>query len=306
MKKKDQTLCKYRDLPFGYYHLVMDKLVRGGLFENTKEFVEGMNTMALCQLRHPVRIVRFTLMWNHIHVILAATGSQCVDYFISVERRLSDMMRRNGRAPLPADYCFLLVPIRDDRQLADTILYVDRNPYETSLNLLPGGYLWGTGYLGFTDMGRYFARTLASSFSGRELWRRFHTRQMIPGQYGIHPGLDMIYPDNYVDTGTVVRLFKTAVRYQTRLSKAYEAFVEVASAAGEEAVLSGDEVADIIRSFCREQFKGTPVRALGGEDKERLIVLLYRQYHLSPDVIAAHLAMSPYLVRQMLQSKKNR
>ena len=306
MKKKDQTFHTYRELPLGRYHLVMDKLQKGGLFQRPEEYVEGMNTIALCQLRHPVRIVRFVLMWNHVHVILTATGSQCVDFFISAERRLSRMMIRSGRAPLPADYSFLLVPIRDDRQLADTILYVDRNPYETSLNLLPGGYLWGTGCLGFSETGRFFARVPASGYSVRDRCRMFHTRQTIPGWYGIHPETGMIYPDNYVDTQTVIHLFKSAARYQTRLSKAYEAFVEVASSVGEESVFSGDEVADIIRTICHERFKGVPYRMLGGEDKETLMVLLHRNYRLSPDEIAKHLSVSGYYVRQMLQAKKNR
>ncbi len=116
----------------------------------------------------------------------------------------------------------------------------------------------------------------------------------------------MIYPDNYVDTQTVIHLFKSAARYQTRLSKAYEAFVEVASSVGEESVFSGDEVADIIRTICHERFKGVPYRMLGGEDKETLMVLLHRNYRLSPDEIAKHLFVSGYYVRQMLQAKKNR
>lgn len=306
MNPKLKKYRTYAELPFGRYHMITDKLVKGGLFACDADFVEGMNAMALCQLRHPVRILRFTLMWNHIHIVLEATGKQCVDFFFSLERRLSWLLKRTGKSPLPAAYCFLLVPIRDPRQLADTILYVDRNPYDTSLNVLPGGYLWGTGYLGFSHMGKYLSRTHVSHYSKRDCYGFFHTWQTVPGHYGMNPELKMIYPDNYVDTAAVVRLFKTAARYQTRLSKAYESFVQVAEASGEDLVFHSDDVTDIVRTVCREQFKGAMISSLSREEKEQLAIRLHLDYRMDAETISSQLSIPPYIIRQLLQSKKAR
>ena len=62
MTKRQKRYAQYKTYPHGWYHLVTDKTK--WLFHTPEEFVFGMNTIALCALLYPVRIVRFELMGN--------------------------------------------------------------------------------------------------------------------------------------------------------------------------------------------------------------------------------------------------
>jgi hypothetical protein len=155
-------------------------------------------------------------------------------------------------------------------------------------------------------MGKLLSRRNVSCYSKRECYGFFHTWQTVPGHYGLNPELKMIYPDNYVDTAAVVRLYKTAARYQTRLSKAYESFVQVAEASGEDLVFNPDDVTDIVRMVCREQFKGAMVGSLSREEKEQLAIRLHLEYHMDAETISSGLSVPQYVIRQLLQSKKAR
>ena len=176
MTKKQKRYAEYKSRPLGWYHLVTDKTV--WLFRTQEDFVSGMNTIALCALLFPVRIVRFELMGNHIHIVLHATGASCLKVFYYIRKRLG------------VDLDFNLVTIHDEEQLANTLLYVDRNPYETDLNVLPGGYPWGTGGLGFRLQVPVGVR--ADALSKAYLRRILHSYVDVPADYQVDTAITFI------------------------------------------------------------------------------------------------------------------
>lgn len=290
MTERQRRYAKYKTYPHGWYHLVTDKTK--WLFHNTAEFVFAMNTIALCALLYPVRILRFELMGNHIHIILEGTGAACLKVFFFIRKRLG------------VDLDFRLIPIEDEDQLINTILYVDRNPYETDLNVLPGGYPWGTGGLGFRMQppGGVRADTLSKAY----LRRILRSEVAVPGDFRVDTELGMILPASYVDTAFFEQVFGTASFYLTRFVKALEAFLHLAEKSGEELHISPAEVDALIEDQLRENYGGNRFQFLRTWEKEKLVQTLANQYRIPPATLAERLGLPVYLVGQMIRSKRNR
>jgi hypothetical protein len=290
MTKKQKRYAKYKTYPHGWYHLVTGKTV--WLFHTQEEYVFGMNTIALCALLFPVRIVRFELMGNHIHIVLEGTGAACLKVFFFIKKRLG------------VDLDFQLIPIKDDEHLATVILYVDRNPYETDLNVLPGGYPWGTGGLGFRMQppGGVRADTLSKAY----LRRILHSDVDVPGNFRLDTESGMILPVSYVDTAFFERLFGTASFYLTRFVKALEAFLHTSDESGEQIVFSTAEVDSVIEDLLRTDYGGNRFRYLQAWEKEKVVQTLANQFRIPPAILAERLGLPVYLVGQMIRSKRNR
>lgn len=290
MTERQRRYAKYKTYPHGWYHLVTDKTK--WLFHNTAEFVFAMNTIALCALLYPVRILRFELMGNHIHIILEGTGAACLKVFFFIRKRLG------------VDLDFRLIPIEDEDQLINTILYVDRNPYETDLNVLPGGYPWGTGGLGFRMQppGGVRADTLSKAY----LRRILRSEVAVPVDFRVDTELGMILPASYVDTAFFEQVFGTASFYLTRFVKALEAFLHLAEKSGEELHISPAEVDALIEDQLRENYGGNRFQFLRTWEKEKLVQTLANQYRIPPATLAERLGLPVYLVGQMIRSKRNR
>ena len=290
MTKRQKRYAQYKNYPHGWYHLVTDKTK--WLFHTPEEFVFGMNTIALCALLYPVRIVRFELMGNHIHIVLEGTGAACLKVFFYIRKRLG------------VDLDFQLIPITDKSQLMNTLLYVDRNPYETDLNVLPGGYPWGTGGLGFQlqPPGGVRADTLSKAY----LRRILRSDVEIPGDFRVDTELGMILPASYVDTAFFEQVFGTASFYLTRFVKSLEAFLHLADQAREELPVTPAEVDSLIEDQLRENYGGNRFRYLRAWEKEKLVQTLANQYRIPPATLAERLDLPVYLVGQMIRSKRNR
>ena len=290
MTEKQKRYTKYKKYPHGWYHLVTDKT--HWLFHSKEEFVFGMNTVALCFLLYKVRIVRFELMGNHVHIVLEGTGEACLKVFFYIRKRLGEKLD------------FRLIPIKDDEHLATVILYVDRNPYETDLNVLPGGYPWGTGGLGFRMQPSRGVR--ADTLSKAYLSRILHSDVEVPGNFLIDTELGMILPESFVDTAFFERLFGTASFYLTRFVKMLDAFLHTADECGEEVTFSTAEVDSLIEDQLRNNYGGNRFRFLKAWEKEKLVQTLANQFRIPVATLADRLGLPVYLVGQMVRSKRNR
>ena len=97
MDKRQKKRQEYRKLPLGYYHLCTDGWGKGKLFHNRKQFALGMTAIALVSLRYNVKIYVFALMPNHIHILLSATGNDCVEVFDFLLRRINKQLKEISR-----------------------------------------------------------------------------------------------------------------------------------------------------------------------------------------------------------------
>ena len=273
LKKREE----YRKMGNGYYHLSTDGWKEGNIFNSVAQFAYGMILIGLISIRYSLVIYDFTLMPNHIHIVLSGRGVDAVDAFLYLKKKLNARLVADRCKPLPEDYGFNLKPIMNEEQMMDNIMYLDRNHYE-----------------------KQFA---ALEFSERELARMTGSRDTtIPGHWKFHPTLGLL-PSSFVDTRLVNRLFKGPKDYNTRIVKEYEAFVSIARTIEEEIVFDEQEIRDIISIVLKRDFNGKRLSLLDNDSKGKLAVTLSTQYDIPAEAIAHELKMTVHIVNQFLRSK---
>lgn len=293
---------EYRSWKKGYYHLSSDGWADGQLFYTAAQYAYGMILMGLLALRFTLTIYSFTLMPNHIHILMSGNGDACVEAFEYFKRKLSARLKADGYPPLPADYGFKLTPIEDEGQMRLAFLYLDRNAYEKNLSV-PGGYPWGCAYYHHSQLGMLFQGTKASELSQRNLIRITGSKASIPSEWVFHPLLGLL-PDSYINNRLFHKLFPSPKDYESRLVKEYEAFAKLGQAIGETQEYSNAELKDIANTCSRSQFAGKAVFDLSHEEKCRLCSHLHKTYVLNTAQLSYALALREHLVRQILASKE--
>lgn len=292
----------YRKAKKGYYHLCTDGWKEGKLFHTNHQFAYGMTVMGLATLLLEIKIYAFTLMPNHIHILLSGSGDQCVRLFSYLRRKLGDRLKEDGCPPLPENYGYQLIPVEDEEQMRANYLYLFRNPYEKGWTI-PEGYRWGSCWLHYSMSPSVIRGARADTLTGRDLKRLTRSEQAIPGQWEFHPELGLL-PISFVETALFTKLFPSVKVYATKLIKDYESFVHVASRLGEDIIWSQAELADIVSMLCTRHFQGRSVDALRADEKSRLAGWLQSDFHLSAGQIAQWVCMPEKTVRQWLASKE--
>ena len=60
-----------------FYHVCSEGLEKNLIFRNRKEFIMGMNYVAICAYKCNVKILCFCLMSNHFHFVIAGSFEEC-------------------------------------------------------------------------------------------------------------------------------------------------------------------------------------------------------------------------------------
>ena len=296
-KRRRKERDEYRSWPNGYYHLSTDGWKEGRLFHNKGQYAYGMIVLGLLTLLFEVKIYSFSLMPNHVHIILSGTGGAILKAFDHIRKKISARQIKDGFPPIPEDYWFKLVPIEDEEQMRRNFIYVDRNPHEKQI-CVPAGYPWGSNSLHFSLYGTLIKGRRADTFSKRELIKLARTEKPIPSDWEFHPELGLL-PASFVDNRLFYKLFKSPKEYESRLVKDYEAFVQVARTLEEELDYSLEDYTVIVN----QQLGGRRLYQLSPDEKGKLVVQLAKRYDMNAEQIAPALKMSLHLVQQFLHAK---
>ena len=299
MTRKERN--HYKELPDGKYHFCLDRLEDRWLFHSAEDYRLGMASIALAVLKFGIIIYVFELMPNHLHIILAGTGRQCLQVFSFIKRRLSERLLGQGYAALPLEYGFKLIPIPDDDALRSQILYTVRNPYEKGY-CVPGGHKWGSGYLYFNELAALIKGEKVSQMHIASVRRAVGSNETLSADWEIHPELGVL-PRNFVRVDLVEKLFSSAKEYQTRLIKEYETVVKIARTLNEEVDFSEVEVRDIVNTELRNSYPGRLFKNISQEEKCRVAVRLNEMLGLSTLQLSRALFLSELTISQAIRSK---
>ncbi|MBP3203203.1 MAG: hypothetical protein J6M31_06325 [Bacteroidales bacterium] len=294
----------YRAVGEGDYHFCTDGLSGGLLFNTQAEYSFGMFLMGLICIKFSIRIYAFTLMPNHIHIILHGTGENCVLAFDFLKRKLSARLKRDGYGPLPDNYWFMLTPIDSELQLRQEFIYVLRNPLEQGLCAV-GGYQWSSEWLYYSNFSTLLQGTPVSQISKRSLKGMLGGEDELPGHWLVHPEIGLL-PGSFVDVDAVRALFPHPKDLQIALVKDYEVFYQIASRLGELTKYSKSELESIVSQTLQQRFSGKTLRMLSEEDKGKLMIILHREFGMNSYQISTTIYVKEKIVRQFLGSKELR
>lgn len=301
MDERKKRRKEYRTWKKGYYHLCTDGWKDGLLFHDEGEYVNAVNSISLLDLKYPVKVHFYEVMRNHLHLIMSGWGTHCVDSFDYLKKRIGSRLRKDGRPPLPPDYDFRLIPIENEEHMRDNLVYVAMNASK-KMDILPGGYLWGSAFMVYSDLPRLFESILAGDLSGRELEKMFGTHLEIPSDRLIHPGLGMVLPQSFVDPGVFYRMFPKSKEYLIRLVKDYEAYTRIARQVGEEVDYILEEALDIVKLELDKL--NLSLDKMSVDDRCRLAVQLYQKYQLKADMLSSVLLVPEHIIAQKLYAER--
>ena len=275
----------------------------GDIFCDDNDYIDGMNDMALASCRFNIRIYAFELMRTHWHILLLATGEECVKLFRFLKDRRNTHHKRRKLPPLPEKYGFKLLPVESEQQMRNNYLYIFRNAFEV-INVLPTAYPWGSAYMAFSQIDGWFKSISASELSERKLQRLLKSETTVPGSYRIHPDLGMIYPSSYIDVSLFYKLFANVKQFETMLVKDYESYLSLADRLEEDICLSVEEARELCQRLIPQMFAGKELRQLTNDEKFKFTAILHSKYHLDEELISRAVFIPIHIVKQVLQSKQ--
>lgn len=303
MDERMKRRKEYRTWKKGYYHLCTDGWKDGLLFHDEGEYVNAVNSISLLDLKFPVKVHCYEVMRGHLHLILSGRGTHCVDSFDYLKLRVGRRLLKDGKPPLPRDYDFRLIPIENEEQMRDNLVYLAMNAPKV-MDVLPGGYLWGSALMFYSELPRLFETIRAGELSDRTLERMLGTHLTIPPDRLIQPALGMVLPQSFVDADVFYKVFPTAREYLIKLVKDYEAYTRVAVQIGEDVAFSLEEALDIVQQELNRA--NLSLESMSADKRCDFAVQMNQMYQLKARFLSRALLVPERVIAQKLYAERPR
>lgn len=311
MTKLEKLRKEYKSWGRWYYHLVLDSLGERNLFNDKAEYINGMNLVALAQFMTGIDVIQFDWMRNHGHFVVRATGAQCCRFFDYSRYRLNVRLIKDGYPPLPAGWFFKLIRLGSFKELINAVSYSARNSYDARNDILPGGYLWGSNCLMFSDIGELIEYKTVGEIGTRGMIRLLGSNVKLPVSYKVCK-LGFILPESYIlrsEDGSMTKarsLYKDSKDYTYRLFRDYETYRRVASDIGESWSPAGSDTDNLIGDLLEINYGVKDVKSLDADNRCDLAVTLGVRYGLSAVEISRRLGLSSSMISKLLYSYKKK
>ncbi|MCR5351767.1 MAG: hypothetical protein K6E35_04665 [Bacteroidales bacterium] len=264
-----------------YYHYATEGLKDDFLFGSTEEFVAGMNRIAICLCRlgpgHPVQVVCFVLMDNHVHFILYGLEEDCNRFMDAYKNATERWLQHHGARNGPGKEWKIGHWLIEDRErLRATIAYIHRNPTAAGMAVSPSGYRWSSASLLFSDSVwiRNFGKTVGS-ISGKARIRLFHSKVTVPEDWMLLPD-GLIWPGEYTNYKLMESQFCSVQDYQFCMNKRVEDEMNLEMRKNRVSLPDG-EIAERARAVAGRIFGETRITALKVPQRLSLALLLKKE-----------------------------
>lgn len=301
---RSEEICENafrRNGPF--WHLYTPGDLTEIIFTCREEFVVGMNLVAVCLAAFPgLRILTFTLMNNHIHIILAGSREDALAFFDQFRKRLKRFLagacRYPDLAPLKPD----TYEIPDLRALRAEIVYVNRNGYVVQPDHTPYSYPWSAGVLYFNPLLKGLPKKRLSSFSQPEQRRLYHSRLVnLPDRYEVYG--EMIAPSSYCCIEEGEMYYRDAHQYFQILGRNQEAGCGIAKRLGDTSFLTDEEMFGVARTLSARDYGLRSPATLPAEAKTALAKTLFFEYKASPRQLRRLLKLDGAVLESLFPSR---
>lgn len=283
----------------GYFHICTDGRALPWMFQDEKDFIAGINRIAICHLRTCLEIIAFVLMDNHVHFVLYGTMPQC-KAFINLYKRLTGkwILTKYGIGDYLRGLPTEILRIENEESLLNTLAYLDRNPPMAGYRYMHSEYPWGSSKYLFRDTKTTDDEESwkpVSTYTRRALRSILNSKVEIPGNWLINES-GMIHPKSFLNIRKLEACYKTPIRYAYFLAKKIEGIVEQDLQHSQKLFIPDKELRPIVRKMARELFSTENITEL--DVKDRLLIAkrlrynyastlkqISRMVHLSPTAL---------------------
>ena len=193
-----------------YFHLCTESLKDRLLFQKDKDYRFGMNLIPISLHNRPLTAYCFSLMSNHLHILLSGTSGEIISFFERYKKGLAMYLKQEGNPKGLTKWSAELFPVPDEEAFRKVVAYILRNCLKAGIDS-PFSYPWNTAGLYFNPWLNALKGDSLSSLTVRQQLQMFRTHVRLPQNYRIHEGL--VLPSSYIDYPRVERLFGTSIDF---------------------------------------------------------------------------------------------
>ncbi len=285
----------------GIYHICTDGLAQELWFRDEEDYVDGMNSTAVCALLTDVNIYCFCLMSNHVHFIINGAEGRCIRFIREYKRRRTLQLAAkyaDGHSLQGAGIS--MKRIDKPEYLKTVIAYVMRNPTAAGLAVVPGGYRWSSSNQYFAD--RSFLERGCRAMAEFSLTRKrkmFKTKIHFPDDYLI--GYDgIIFPGSYVDYKSVEKIYNSPRQFLYHLSATNDLLEELETGILTRASYNDSELLASMEALCSEKFGGRKFGSLRIEDRYQVAREMRKRYGTGARQLARITSLDPEFLKRLL------
>ena len=281
----------------GIFMFTSDHQLRQLIFRTADDFSYGVNTLAIGTRKFKVRILCYTLMNNHLHLLIMGHYEDCLAYFKWVLLRLAQMLKsRYGiSGVLKADAADVQY-ITDAQMLVNEFAYLLRNAFKARIDS-PFSYPWAPFEVYFNP---YLDNIRGEHFPSADVAKQvLGTHAIIPEEWEHRNGT--IMNKCFVDYRTAEQLIGSSFTLFDRLRR-FDVESAIAQAHGieEQLTFTDSEMQEKIRVICLKELYVDSPHQLGRKDLLRLARTLAYRFAANKKQISRLLGIDPAILDNAL------
>ena len=281
----------------GIFMFTTDHQLRQLIFRTADDFTFGVNTLAIGTLKFKVHVLCYTLMNNHLHLLIMGRYEECLAYFRWVLLRLAQMLKaRYGiSGVLKADAADVQA-VTDEDMFLNEVAYLLRNTYKAHIDS-PFSYPWAPFEVYFNP---YRETIRGERFSSADAAMKIlKTHADIPEDWEHWNG--RILNKCFVDYQTVERIVGNGITLFDRVRKFdLESIVSQSHGIEEQLTFTDNEMQEKIRAVCKNEYHVESHNQLGRKDLLRLARTLARRFSANKKQISRLLGIDPVVLDNAL------
>ena len=281
----------------GYYLFTTDHQLELLIFRTAEDLTFGVNTLAIGTRRFKVRVLCYTLMNNHLHLLVMGRYEDCLAYFKWVLLRLAQILKtRYGiSGVLKADLADVQA-VTDEDMFLNEVAYLLRNAYKARIDS-PFTYPWAPFEVYFNP---YLDLIRGERFPSADAAKRIlKTHADIPEEWEHLNG--RILNKCFVDYRTVERIIGSGLTLFDRVRKFDLESVASQSHGIEETLSFTDtEMQEKILAVCKNEYHVESHNQLGRKDLLLLARTLAHRFSATKKQIVRLLGIDPTVLDNAL------
>lgn len=271
------------------------------MFANDEDFKNGMNRIYVVLRGYDVVILAFCLMDTHVHFVLYGTFDQCNKFIHDYIKRTSMYISAVSTSKKKLKSVRInYQPVNDSLYLKTVICYTLKNPVVAGLSFPILSYPWSSGALYFRVREGWLAREKASFRLGSARQTKALLKTHIMPDEEIRMVDGVIFPEQYVATDIVERIFKSAKAFNWFICKNREEEVEANGGEISYLTVPIQEMRQHRDEVCTSVFGGRKINSLSMQERVKLARILKSKYNCSVKQIAKLSGLIYDEVKEML------
>lgn len=281
----------------GIFMFTSDHQLRQLIFRTESDFSYGVNTLAIGTLKFKLRILCYTLMNNHLHLLIMGRYEDCLAYFRWVLLRLAQMLKaRYGiNGILKADAADVQY-VADSQMFLNEVAYHLRNAYKANIDS-PFSYPWAPFEVFFNP---YLDLIRGERFSSPDVAKNvLGTHAVIPEDWEHRDGT--VLNKCFVDYRTTEKIIGSSLSLFNRIRK-YDLESALAQAHGveEQLTFTDNEMQEKILAICRNEWHVESPHQLNRKELLQLARTLARRFAAPKKQLSRLLGIDPAVLDSAL------